>query len=77
MDNRCMDEVLRVSAGRRAQRALSAACSVLAASVIEPLLGLIHKRLHGQVCNDALTQDEQQSEVPGSTDDSKHGTSAH
>lgn len=72
-----VDEVLRVGAGRRAQRALSAVCSVLAASVIEPLLGLIHKRLNGQVRNDALTPDNQQSKVPGSTDDSKNSTSAH
>lgn len=51
--------------------------SVLVASVIEAILCLLHKWPHGQVCNNALTPDKQQCEVPGSTDDSKNSTSAH
>lgn len=51
--------------------------SVLVASVIEAILCLIHKWLDSQVGDDALTPDNQQSKVPGSTDDSKNSASAH
>lgn len=61
----------------RAQRALSAMCSVLVASVVEALLGLIRKRLDNQVGDDALTQNEHQSEVPRRVDNSKNSASAH
>jgi len=52
-------------------------CSVLAAPMMKALLGLIHKWLKSQVCYDALTQNEQQRQVPGSTDDSKNSASAN